>query len=248
MHGAGGIGARFHLETRYGGPPSGAAAPGRGGGPASEGGEEPSRAAEPVRLPEPEREARASLWEALRSRRSVRSYKKEPLLLGRLSTLLWASGGESGRRQGGFRFRTAPSAGALYPIETYLAARTVEDLAPGLYRYLVPAHALELLRRGEVSGELAEAALGQEMVREAAACFVWTGVVRRTTGKYRERGYRYIYMEAGIACENLHLAATALGLGACAVGAFRDDAVERVLGIDGEDEIALLLASVGPRR
>ncbi|MHC4202505.1 MAG: SagB/ThcOx family dehydrogenase, partial [Planctomycetota bacterium] len=170
------------------------------------------------------------------------------LPVGALSRLVWASGGHNGRREHGLAYRTIPSAGALYPVETYVSCRSVEGVAPGVYRYLPADHILEPVRSGDASGDLAEAALGQPFVARAAAVFVWTAVVERCTVKYADRGYRYIYMEAGIASENLHLAATALGLGSCAVGAFSDGALDALLGLDGTDEIVLLLQTVGAPR
>ncbi len=188
------------------------------------------------------------LWETLRARRSVRAYADSPLPVQALSRLVWASGGETGRREHGLAYRTTPSAGALYPVETYVSCRNVEGVAPGVYRYLPAGHILEPVRSGDISKDLADAALGQPFVARAAAVFVWTAVVERCTVKYADRGYRYIYMEAGIVSENLHLAATALGLGSCAVGAFSDGAVDALLGLDGTDEIALLLQAVGAPR
>lgn len=237
-------GAAYHHGTRYRfrgafpGPPSAAGL-------------------EPVGLPAPDGAAaglpggttgESDLWETLRARRSVRRYGDSPLPVQALSRLVWASGGETGRREHGLAYRTIPSAGALYPVETYISCRSVEGVAPGVYRYLPAGHSLEPVRSGDASTDLADAALGQPFVARAAAVFVWTAVVERCTVKYADRGYRYIYMEAGIASENLHLAATALGLGSCAVGAFCDGAVDALLGLDGTDEIALLLQAVGAPR
>jgi SagB-type dehydrogenase family enzyme len=237
-----GAGERYHRETRY----------------AASGGVHlpPEKAGETERLielPPPAwlptsgqaREGDVGLGEALAARRSVRRYGNEPVSLDELSQLLWAAGGETGRAEAGFRFRTTPSAGGLYPVDTCAACRAVEGVEAGVWRYEARRHALGLVREGDVSEGLAEAALGQAMVARAAVTLVWTAVVGRTTGKYGPRGYRYIYMEAGIASENVHLAATALGLGSCAVGAFCDDAVEAILGADGREEIALLLQCVG---
>ena len=114
----------------------------------------------------------------------------------------------------GYRFRTAPSAGALYPIETYLFARAVAGLAPGFWHLDVPGWRLELVRAGELAWELAEAALGQGMVAQAAATFLWTAVVERSAWKYGQRAYRYIYLDAAHIAAHLGLAAEALGLAA----------------------------------
>lgn len=154
----------------------------------------------------------------------------------------------SERSRGSCGPREAITAGALYPIETYVSCRNVEGVAPGVYRHLPADHSLEPVRSGDASKDLADAALGQPFVARAAAVFVWTALVERCTVKYADRGYRYMYMEAGIASENLHLAATALGLGSCAIGAFSDGAVDALLGVDGKDEIVLLLQTVGAPR
>jgi len=206
-------------------------------------------ARKPVRLPPvPERaprEALGGLFEALRLRASLREYAEEPLRLEELGLLAWAACGENGREERGFRYRTVPSAGALYPLELYAACRAVEGVAPGVYRYSPEGHSLEPRRTGDVSRELARAALGQGMLARAAAVFAISAVESRTTRRYGERGRRYVLMEVGAASENLHLAATALGLGSCAVGAFDDESVNAILGLDGRAERALLLQTVG---
>jgi SagB-type dehydrogenase family enzyme len=233
-----GAGEAFHEATRYAAPGGTLAHPSAKG----------PTAATRRKLPSPRRQSGPGIWEAIAQRESIRRYGNDALTLEALSQLLWVAGGETGRRDGPFRFRTVPSAGALYPLDTYAVCRKVDGLAPGIYRHVPRGHELDPVREGDASGELAAAALGQGMVAAAAACLVWTGVVERTTAKYADRGYRYVYMEAGIASENVHLAATALGLGSCAVGAFCDDAVDALLGIDGREEIALLIQCVGARR
>jgi SagB-type dehydrogenase family enzyme len=185
-----------------------------------------------------------SLDEALKKRTSVRDYSDEPLTLGDLSYLLWACTGIQ-RVEQGYEFRTAPSAGALYPIDTYVVANNVEGLEAGLYHYAIRAHALEELRTGDLRLETAKAALGQGVCYDAAAVFVWTAVFSRSKWKYEQRGYRYIYMDAGHMGENLYLAATALELGACTVGALFDDELNQLLGVDGTEESAIYMAAVG---
>lgn len=233
-------GASFHRQTRHrprGGFPEAPSAAGQG----------------PVELPPAEGAGlegahSADLWEILRARRSIRDYADSPLSIEALSRLAWAAGGETGRQAHGFAFRTTPSAGALYPIDTYVSCRSVEGVEPGVYRYRPAGHTLEPVRVGDSSQDLAAAALGQAFVARAAVVFVWTALVERCTVKYSDRGYRYIYMEAGIASENVHLAATATGLASCAVGAFHDGAVDAILGIDGREEISLLMQCVGAPR
>jgi SagB-type dehydrogenase family enzyme len=200
--------------------------------------------AKTVGLPSPEAPGSRPLKEVVASRKSVRDFSGEPLDLDQLSYMLWASTG-IGRVERGHQFRTSPSAGALYPIETYVGANRVEGLESGLYHYSIPDHALEELSTGEVGLGLARAALGQSICVDAAAVFVWTAVFARSKWKYEQRGYRYIYMDAGHICENLYLAATDLDLGACAIGALFDDDLNAVIGVDGEEESALYMCVVG---
>jgi SagB-type dehydrogenase family enzyme len=186
----------------------------------------------------------SSLVGALKRRRSVRHFAAAPLGLEQVSFLLWASGGIQ-RVEGGHEFRTAPSAGALYPIETYVAADNVEGLAKGVYHYAVKTHCLEELRLADVSHEVTKAALDQKMCLGAAAVFIWTAIFYRSKWKYEERAYRYIYMDAGHIGENLALAATSVGLGACQIGALFDDEANAVIGVDGEEESVIYMSVVG---
>lgn len=186
-----------------------------------------------------------SLFDLLRTRRSRREYPAAPLTLSELAALLWSAQGivESGR---GFTLRTAPSAGARHPLETYVMVNRVAGLAPGLCRYSPAGH--RLVRLGDdasVAGRLAAACLGQEMLRTCAAAFIWTAVIERGRWKYQQRAYRYIYLDAGHACQNLYLACEELGLGCCAVAAFDDDAIDKIIGVDGLEEFAIYLATVG---
>ncbi len=197
-----------------------------------------------VEPPPPEITGGPPLWETIRARRSLRSYKREPMTMSELSQLLWATQGTTTVFRG-YPYRSAPSAGALYPVETYLVANRVEGLEPGLYHYDAVEAGLQLIREGDLGAQAAAAALDQSMVREAAVVFVWTTIVERGKWKYLERAYRYIYTDAGHIGENLYLAATGLGLGCCCVGAFYDDEVNRLLGVDGVSETAIYLCAVG---
>ena len=202
-----------------------------------------------IALPEPLIGQAANVWEVFGRRRSTRAFSPaQNLPLDLLSCLLWSTQGITATA-GEWDFRAAPSAGALYPIETYLVARAVEGIEQGIYHFRPHAFDLEFIKRGEFASLLADAALGQDMIRQAQATFVWTAVVARSTWKYRQRAYRYIYMDAGHIGQNLYLAGTAAGLGVCAVGAFFDDQVNDLIGIDGTEETTVYLASVGwPRR
>lgn len=198
-----------------------------------------------IPLPEPEITGEPNLWQLLYRRRSRREYNAgknlKPELL---SALLWATQGVTAR-YGEALFRTAPSAGGLYPVETYLSLRAVEGFDPGIYHFRPHAFDLEFLKEGDHSRELAEAALGQTMVMGAQVTFIWSAVVERSRWKYRQRAYRYIYLDAGHIAQNLYLAAEAIGLGACAIGAFFDDKVNSVIGVDGVEETAIYMATVG---
>ena len=236
-----GIGDRYHKETKYhpdkmtGGGLDWASKPALYK-------EYPGRPR--IDLPRPAPANGMSLDEVLRTRTSVREYSEEPLSLADLSYLLWACAGIQ-RTEHGHEFRTAPSAGALYPIETYVVANNVRDAAPGLYHYAVRGHQLEELRRGDLRLPTARAALGQRMCYDAAAVLVWTAVFQRSRWKYKQRAYRYIYMDAGHVGGNLYLAATALKLGTCTIGALFDDDANALLEVDGVEESVLYMASVG---
>ena len=185
-----------------------------------------------------------SLWEAIAQRRSVREFSEQSITFSELSQLIWATQGIT-TKSGGFEFRASPSAGALYPIETYLGVNRVEEIPSGIYHYNVKEAQLILLKEGHFGPELCEAGLGQEMLEEAACVFVWTAIVGRSKWKYRERAYRYVYMDVGHIGQTLYLAATALDMGCCAVGAFFDEEVDRVIGVDGKNEISVYVGAVG---
>lgn len=197
-----------------------------------------------IELPSFEQKRKASLHQALLMRKSIRKYSLSALKLKDLSYLLWASTGIQ-RTEMGYQFRTSPSAGALYPIETYLAANNVDALKNGLYHYSIKQHHLEQLQTGELGKQLSPAALHQPMCLAAPVVFLWTAVFERCKVKYGQRAYRYIYLEAGHIAENLALAAVALNLGTCQIGAFFDEEINHILGIDGENESILYLSTVG---
>lgn len=197
-----------------------------------------------IMLPLPKHIETMSVDEALRRRRSIRAFSQKLLTQEQLSYLLWASTGIQ-RKEKNFDFRTAPSAGALYPIETYLIANNVNDLKKALYHYSIKSHMLEELELGNFSITMARAALGQEVLLCAAAVFVWTAIFDRSKWKYKQRAYRYVYLDAGHIAQNLALAATSIGLGSCQVGAFYDDEVNEVVGVDGEEESTIYLSAVG---
>lgn len=202
---------------------------------------------ESITLPEPLKSGGAEIWSVLMHRRSRRDYIVEYLSLAELSQLLWAIQGVTAYA-GRYAFRTAPSAGALYPIETYVIANRIANLEPGVYHYNVLKHALELIKKGEFGAEVAHSALDQTMLKDAGVVFVWTAIVARSKWKYGERAYRYIYMDAGHIGQNAYIAATAMGFGCCTVGAFFDDEIGSIIGIDNKDEIVIYLCSIGKRK
>jgi SagB-type dehydrogenase family enzyme len=196
-----------------------------------------------IRLTEPRCKGGVSLEEAIAQRRSVRSYARRSLTLQEVSQLLWSVQGVTAPWGG----RTAPSAGGLYPLETYVTISRVADLPQGLYHYDPKRQILRLVRPWEDADReaLSEAALGQSCVRDAHAVLIIAAVEARTARKYGQRATRYVHMEVGCACENVHLQCESLGLGTVAVGAFDDRAVGHLLR---EAPSPLLLMPVGPKQ
>lgn len=184
-----------------------------------------------------------SVEQAIMRRRSVRDYVGE-LTLEELNRLLFYSTGINDLRWGS-GLRAAPSSGAQYPIETYLVVNYVAGLTQGIYHYNIRDHALEQIRAGDFRQAIADAALGQEFFAKAGVVFVLTGIFQRARWRYQDRTYRYVMLEAGHIGQNIYLSAVAQGLGACAVGAFWDDDVNRLLGVDGKTEATLYLLTVG---
>jgi SagB-type dehydrogenase family enzyme len=186
-----------------------------------------------ARLPEPKKQGSVSLEEALAGRRSERSFVRRTLDREQISQLLWAAQGVT--RRG---LRTAPSAGALYPLEVYLVS------GEGIYRHLPRSHELERIAEGDILPQLARAALDQGCIREAPVSIVIAAVYQRTERRYGDRAARYVWIEAGHVAQNIHLQAVAMGLGSVPVGAFDDRQVHRVLSLP-EDQMPLYIIPVG---
>jgi SagB-type dehydrogenase family enzyme len=152
------------------------------------------------------------------------------------------------RAEAKFTLRTVPSAGARHAFETYVLANRVEGLQSGLYRYSALKHAITAV---DLSADIAEtmtaACLGQGMVGTSAVTVFWAAELERMYYRYGERGYRYLHLDAGHACQNLYLAAESVGCGACAIAAFGDEAVNEALGLDGENRFEVYIATVGKR-
>ena len=182
---------------------------------------------EQINLPKPDFKGKISVEEALKTRRSIRTYKAAPLTLKELSQILWACDGKTAYWGG----RTAPSAGATYPLEIYVVVGNVEGIKPGLYHYEVDTHSLTLIKEGDLRAQLSNAALNQTSIKNAAFVIVISGIFERTTARYGKRGERYVFMEVGHCGQNIHLQAESLGLGTVMIGAFEDEKVKRVLGI-----------------
>jgi SagB-type dehydrogenase family enzyme len=193
-----------------------------------------------TKLPKPKHESDLSVEEALSKRRSVRQFTKKQLSLSDISQLLWAAQGVTSSEG----FRTAPSAGALYPLELYLVVGNVADLTAGVYKYRPRTHELSQTSKGDKRTELCRAALGQSAIENASAIIVFTAVAERTTVKYRERGIRYIHIEVGHAAQNVALQAVSLAIGTVPIGAFNDKAVAKIIGCRA-DELPLYVMPIG---
>jgi SagB-type dehydrogenase family enzyme len=206
------------------------------------------RSAERITLPKELPEALLGFDQALATRRSERDFDGSPFSLGQVAKLLFFASGRTGSaptHDGRLQyFRAAPSAGALYPVEVYLIALNAEGLAAGVYHYDSVANTLELVRRGNFSHDLAAATYTEE-IEQASVVIAMTGILIKTHLKYGERGYRFMLMEAGHVGENILLTANSLGLGAVPIGGFVDDELDRLLNIDGLDEVSLYLVALG---
>ena len=191
------------------------------------------------------------LAKAIEQRRSVRKYSPVPLKQEELSFLLWASSWARDFRsteQMEITFRNVPSAGSRHPLETFLDIRRVEGIKPGLYYYHPVKHCLILYDDSpEIATKIYEGCMFQEMIPTAAVNFILTAVPYRTVWRYGQRGYRYLYLDAGHIGQNIHLAAEAIDAGACMIGAFLDEAMNDAIGLDGIDEFVIYIASVGKK-
>jgi|WetSurMetagenome_2_1015567.scaffolds.fasta_scaffold397892_2 SagB-type dehydrogenase family enzyme len=185
---------------------------------------------------------------AIERRQSCRRYAHEPLTLPELSFLLWCTQGVKAVHGTQATFRTVPSAGARHAFETFLLVNDVDGLMPGLYRYLALTHQLQQRDTDPtISHRVTAACLDQQFILRCGAVFLWTAVPYRMTWRYGERGYRDLHLDAGHVCQNLYLAAEAVECGVCAIAAFDDDAMNGLLGIDGNNQFLIYLATVGKK-
>jgi SagB-type dehydrogenase family enzyme len=188
----------------------------------------------------------ARITPLIQNRRSLRKYSEEEISFEELAFMLWSCQGITAK-SGNYTFRSVPSGGALYPVETYLFVNNVEGLAPGLYHYDVEGFSLDILREEDIKSEMVSGFLDQKFMANAGVVFVWTAVMRRCMSKYGNRGMRYIFLDAGHVCGNLLLAAEATTCGGCPVAAFYDDELNTTLGIDSKEETIIYAASVGKK-
>jgi SagB-type dehydrogenase family enzyme len=189
------------------------------------------------------------LRKVIARRRSRRQFTGEPLSLEELSFLLWATQGISQTlTQGGEivrALRTVPSAGARHPFETYLLVNRIEGLETGLYRYLPLEHRLLLLQLGEHLVQEVHAATYDQYVLDSAVVFIWTTIPYRTEWRYSFISHKVIAQDSGHLCQNLYLASEAVGAGTCAIGAYDQDKIDAILGVDGKEEFTIYIAPVG---
>ena len=198
----------------------------------------------PAEISVPDLELRS----AIESRRSIREYASDPLTLHELSYLLWCTQGIVQRHEPYATFRNVPSAGGRHAFETYLLINRVSYLEPGLYRYLAFSHQLMIVEtRSDIADQLMGACLKQPIVGDSAVTFIWTCVIYRMAWRYSERAYRLVHLDAGHVCQNLYLAAEQISCGACAIGAFDDELMAGLLGIDGLEEFVIYCATVGKK-
>jgi SagB-type dehydrogenase family enzyme len=202
-----------------------------------------------IKLPEPGRWKKiggADLQSAIANRRSRRAFRREALGLEEVSFLLWATQGMRGKVTGGHAYRTVPSAGCRHALETYLAVLNVEGLDSAIYRYLPLSHELLFeFSEENLAERLVEAVLGQAFAGTAALTFIWTAIPYRMEWRYGLAAHKVIAIDAGHVCQNLYLACEAIGAGTCAIAAYDQEALNRMLRLDGDDEFAIYLAPVG---
>jgi SagB-type dehydrogenase family enzyme len=189
------------------------------------------------------------LVEAIRRRRSHRTFTPQPLTLEEISFLLWATQGIGRVIEGGGRIvrtlRTVPSGGARHPFETYLLVNRVEGLEPGLYRYLPLEHKLVLLSAAAGLADRVHTASRGQFVKESAVTFIWTAIPYRTEWRYSMLSPKIIAQDSGHLCQNLYLASEAIGAGTCAIGAYDQAKIDPILGVDGTEEFTIYMAPVG---
>jgi SagB-type dehydrogenase family enzyme len=203
-----------------------------------------------INLPEPKNLIfpAIDIRDAIERRKSVRTYVDKPLELTELTLLLWLTQGVKQVTDRPATQRNVPSAGARHPFETYLLINKVKGLTPGLYRYIALEHALiGFSLVPDLNENITKACLSQKHVQNSAVTFFWAAVTERMEWRYPRRGIRYLFMDAGHVCQNLYLAAESINCGVCAIGAFDDDLLNSILGLDGEELFTAYGATVGKK-
>ncbi|RPI19860.1 MAG: SagB/ThcOx family dehydrogenase [Ignavibacteriae bacterium] len=190
----------------------------------------------------------ADLRNTIEQRRSIRTYSDIPLTINELSYLLWCTQGVKKNIRGIATLRNVPSAGARHAFETYLLINNVEGLLPGLYRYLALEHKLICVSGdAELADRISIACLDQNFIKASAVTFFWIAVPQRMNWRYGERGYRYLYLDAGHVCQNLYLCAETINCGTCAIAAYNDNELNNILELDGKEQFVIYLATVGKK-
>ncbi|MFX0123205.1 MAG: SagB/ThcOx family dehydrogenase [Candidatus Hodarchaeota archaeon] len=190
-----------------------------------------------------------SVREAIESRKSIRKYSDHLLTLMELSWLLWCAQGVKEVIGTRTTLRTVPSAGARHAFETLLLVNRVEGLQQGLYRFMAIDHKIVPLNLNEdIADKITKAALDQSQVKTSGVTFLLVAIVERMNWRYGMRGYRYLHLDAGHVGQNLYLAAENIGCGVCAIAAFEDEELNRILGLDGEEQFVIYLLTVGKKR
>jgi len=200
-----------------------------------------------IDLPRPENIKIRSLdlRQAIEGRRSIRNYSQEPLTIEELSYLLWVTQGVV-KVTPGATFRNVPSAGARHALVTYLLINNVRDVPVGIYRFLAIDHKMvEIDTDHDIADRVMEGCLEQDFIRKSAVTFIWAADAYRMKWRYGERGYRYLHLDAGHACQNLYLGAGSLDCGVCAIAAFSDDYMNDLLDLDGVEQFVIYVATVG---
>jgi len=191
-----------------------------------------------IKLPPPAYTGPISVEEALHKRRSIRDYSKEPLTIKEISQILWAA---QGITEDKYKLRTTPSAGALYPLEIYIAVSNVKDLSAGLYKYIPRNHTVKKISDGDKLLDISNAALRQDAIENSSAIILIAAVYERTAVKYSSRTERYVDMEVGAAAQNIYLQSVSLEIGTVIMGAFKDDALKNILRLpENENPLAIM--------
>ncbi|ABR47836.1 nitroreductase [Alkaliphilus metalliredigens QYMF] len=203
-----------------------------------------------INLPSPDKikVGEIDLKKAMEVRKSLRKYSQKSLEIEELGFLLWYTQGVKSVVSRPATLRTVPSAGARHALETYLLINQVEGIKPGIYRYLALAHQLVPINLADtLADKVTQACHNQEFVNQSAVTFIWVADIYRMKWRYGERGYRYIHLDAGHVCQNLYLAAEGIDSGVCAIAAFDDDEINRLIGVDGEQQFVTYIATLGKK-